>query len=307
MKKIVYPIAIIFLAVTACEKKASPVDESNAIITLNNAGPNFVVSDITVNPKDSIFFSYNVSSQVDMGFVGIQKNPTGQIAFVVRDTMTTTSKNNYSAVKRLAADSIAGSYVYHIVAHNARGVYIGHKAVIVTVKADYNYFTYRFLRVPDSTAKSNTCYMAATNGELYSFTTGASKSAEIDFGMLFDTTGKSTPAITTDDAKFSIYALSATQQQLNFYDISSWTKNATIFKKVTAPAFNTLTSAGAIRTGNNTNLASGTSNKITQLVSGNMVAFKTVSGKQGVLLVNFVNGNDESQPSYINVDVKIEK
>lgn len=305
MKNIII-ISLAALTFASCEKKVDPVDGSNANITLNNAGSNFVVADITVNPKDSINFSYTVSSDQDMGFVSIQKNPVNQTAFVFRDTMTAATKNNYSAVKRMIADSANGSYIYHIVAHTNKGVYIGHKAVVITVKSDYDYYTFRTLMVPDSTAKVNTCYMSAAKGLVYSYTTGAANSADIDFGLYYDTTFTAS-ASTTDDLRFSLYALSAAQPQLSYYDISTWTKNATVLKKVTSPAFNTLTSAGAIRTACNTNLASGTSNKITQLVAGNMVAFRTAAGKRGVLLVNYGNGSSPAKESFLNVDVKIER
>ncbi len=161
-------------------------------------------------------------------------------------------------------------------------------------------------QVPDTTAKTNTCYLAATTGDLYSYTTGAANSAKIDLGIYFDTTGRASSSA-TDDLKFCVYALSAAQPQLAFYDISTWTKNATIMKKATSPAFNTLTSGGALRSAGITNLASGTANKITQLVANNQVFFKTSTGKVGCMLVNFVNGDSPSKESYINVDVNIEK
>jgi hypothetical protein len=306
MKKIIIPIVVAIVALTSCEKKVDPVDGSNATVTLRNSGAGFVVDNVTVNPNDSIFFDYTVASSQDMGFVSIQKNPVNQTAFVLRDTMTTATKNSYTAVKRLRADSINGSFIYRIVAHTKTGVYIGHKDVIVTTKSDFDYFTYRFLQVPDTTDKKNTCYMSASKGLVYSYTTGSANSADIDFGLYYDTTFAASSS-TTDDLRFSLYALSAPQSQLSYYDITTWTKNATVLKKVTSPAFNTLTSAGAIRTACNTNLASGTSNKITQLVAGNMVAFRTVAGKRGVMLINFANGSSPAKDSYVNVDVKIER
>ncbi len=304
MNKIIYLIFAVVLLTTACKKQTDPIDVSNATITLQNAGTGFVVDNITVNPNDSIFFSYTVTSNKDMKFVSIQKNPTNQTAFIVRDTLTTTQKNNYTAVKRLRADSINGSAIYHIVAHDKDGKYIGHKALVVTTKSDYDYYTFRLLQVPDSTAKTNTCYMDATKGIMYSYTSGTTKSADIDFGLMYDTTGKASSS-TTDDLRFCLYALSAPQGQLPYNDISTWTKNATIMKKITSPTFTTITSGGLIKTTCNTNLTSGTTNKITQLVAGNMVAFRTASGKQGILLVNFANGNNENATSYLNVDVKI--
>lgn len=294
------------IMLSACQKKVTSVDGSNAVVTLKNEGNKYVTDNITVNPKDSLYFSFTITSGMDMKYVSIQKNPVNQTAFVVRDTLTAANKNSYSATKKLVADSANGSYVYRIVAHNASGSYIGHKDIVVTVNPDFNFFTYRFLRVPDTTAKTNTCYLAATTGEVYSYTTGAAKSSLIDFGVMYDTTGAGTTS-TTDDLKFCVYALSAAQPQLSYYDISTWTKNATIMKKATAPAFSTLLSAGGLRSAAVTNLSSGTTNKVTQLVANNLVFFKTATGKAGCMNVVFVNDAGTTKDSYINVDVKIEK
>jgi len=290
----------------ACVEKVNPVDTNNATVTLANLGPNYITENVTVNPKDSLFFSFTITSDMDIRYVGIQKNPVNQTAFLVRDTLSSANKNSYTITKRLRADSINGDYVYRIAAHNATGIYIGHKDIIVTVKADFSFYTYRFLRVPDTTAKTNTCYLAATTGNLYSYTTGAANSATIDFGFYYDTTGTLTP-VATDDLKFCVYSLSAAQPQLAYYDISTWTKNVTILKKAASPAFNTLTSGGALRSAGITNLASGTLNKITGLVANEQVYFKTAAGKVGCMLVNFISGSSPAKESYINVDVKIEK
>jgi hypothetical protein len=306
MKKIITGSVLMLILLNSCQKKVDPVDGNNANVTLVSGGTNYVTGDVTVNPKDSLLFSFTISSNTDMKYVSIQKNPVNQTAFLVRDTLTSANKNSYTAVKRFAADSANGNYLYRIVAHNAAGVYIGHKDIVVSVKADFNFYTYRFLQVPDTTDKKNTCYLAAGTGTVYSYTSGAANSAAIDMGFYFDTTGVGT-ASTTDDLKFSVYSLSAAQPQLSYYDISSWTKNATIMKKVSSPAFNTLLSGGSLRSAGVTNLSSGTTTKITQLVSGNLVYFRTAAGKNGCMQVNFVNGNDASKASYINVDVKIEK
>jgi len=306
MKRYIAACALMMVLFSACEKKVDPVDGNNATITLVNAGTNYVTEDITVNAKDSIFFSFNVTSNIDMGFVSIQKNPVNNTAFLLRDTLNSTNKNSYSAVKRLRADSINGSFIYRIVAHTRAGVYIGHKDIIVTTKPDFDYFVSRTLMVPDTTAKVNGCYMAAKTGTVYSYTTGAANSAAIDFGLYYDTTGTAS-TITTDDLKFCVYSLSAPQPQLSYYDISSWTKNVTIMKKASSPAWNTLTSGGALRSAGITNLSSGTLTKITQLVSGNLVFFKTAAGKVGCMQVFYTNGSSPAKESYISVEVKIER
>jgi hypothetical protein len=302
MKKYILGIALAAFLINACTKKVDRVDTNNATVSLTNAGANFVSGDVTVNPKDSIFFSFTITSDRTMKYVGIQKNPVNQTAFLVRDTLTAANKNSYTVIKRLRADSANGPYLYRIVAHDTAGVYIGHQDIIITVKPDFNYYTVRVLQVPDTTAKTNTCYMAASTGNVYSYTTGAASSAAIDFGFYYDT------AVAN---KFSVYALSAAQPQLSFYDITSWTKNATIMKKAAAPTFASLLSAGGLRSAASTNLASGASGKVvglsTTTAGNNQVFFMTAAGKAGCMQVNYINGTDGAKATFMNVDIKIEK
>ena len=133
MKKYIITAAVAIALFSACQKKVDPVDGSNATITLNNAGAKYVTENITVNAKDSIFFSFTITSNTDMKYVSIQKNPVNQTAFLVRDTLSATDKNSYTTVKKFAADSANGDWVYRIVAHDQVGNYIGHKDIIVTV------------------------------------------------------------------------------------------------------------------------------------------------------------------------------
>ncbi|WP_291911858.1 hypothetical protein [Chitinophaga sp. CB10] len=304
IKKYLVSAVCILGIFSACEKEADPVDGNYATVTLNGGGK-AVTGDVAINPGDSITFDFTITTQRPMAFVGIQKNPVNHTAFLVRDTLKTAT-TTYSASKTLKADTINGSYLYRIVAHDSSGTYIGSKDLVITVNPDFYYYTVRVLRVPDTTGKTNPCYMAATTGETFSYTTGAANSAKIDFGIMFDTTGLASPS-TTDDLRFCLYALSAPQGQLPFYDLGSWTKNNTIMKKATSPAFNKLLSGGDLRAAARTNLASGTTSKVTQLAAGNLVFFKTASGKAGCLSVNYVNGNSPAASSFMNVDIKIER
>jgi hypothetical protein len=314
MYKYFFSITTIFLLVfTACKKKVEPLDSSNASVTLASAGTGYITDDIIVNPGDSIFFRYSVTSDKPMKYVSIQKNPVNHNAFLRRDTLAGIGATSHSGEKRFKSDTTNGDYIYRIVAHDVNGVYIGHKDVKVTTKPDFNYFTFRVLQVPDSTAKTNNCYMAATTGNLYNYTNGAAASASIDFGIYYDTTGKaSTP--TTDDSLFVAYALTSPQPSLSNltnYDITSWTKNATIMKRGTSPAFSTLLSAGGLRSAAVTNLTTGARNKVTGLTTGQLLYFRTASGKAGCMQINFSSVTTYNtivgKESYINVDVKIEK
>jgi hypothetical protein len=300
MKK--YNISVILLliamvALISCEKKVDPIDDTFTVqVNFKNSGPGFLTSNVEVNPKDSIFFDFNLTSEKDVSWIEIKKNDTRIDTF----KMTPATSRNFSKTVRYRADSSAGSYSYRILAYNSMGVYLGDggKLIVVTVKPDFDFYSYRFLYVPDSTAKTNKCYFATKTGQTFSYTEGAANSALIDFGYYYDT------AVAN---KHTIYALSSPQPQLSFYDISTWTKNATIFKRATTPTFANLTAGAGLRAAGLTNLASGTASKITAIASGNLIFFKTAAGKYGAIDIRFIEGASANKTTYINVDVKIEK
>jgi hypothetical protein len=312
MKKYISASIITIILFSACQKKVDTVDGSYATVTLDNAGSKFVTDNITVNAKDSIFFSFNITSNKDMKYVSIQKNPVNQTAFLVRDTLLPTNKNNYSAVKKFAADSINGDWLYRIVAHDLSGNYIGHKDIIVTVKADFVYWSYRFLSLPDSSAKINKCYFSTSDGKSYSYSDGVGISNLIDFGYFYDTTKiLAGSPLTLKPKGHTIYTLPNIITPFAHYDISTWTKNATLLKPSTLTSLSTITSAGAIRTACIAALTSGTVTRYSQLDKSATVSdltsqaflFKTVTGKYGLMLINFTSNSS----SNINIDVKIEK
>jgi hypothetical protein len=316
MKKYILTAIVITSLLTACEKKVVPVDGSNATVILKNSGAKFVTDNIVVNGKDSLFFDFTITSSADMKYVSIQKNPVNQTAFLVRDTLSDANKNSYSAIKKFAADSINGDWVYRIVAHDKVGNYIGHKDIMVTVKTDFVFWSYRFLKVPDSVAKTNKCYFSTSDGKSYSYSDGATISNLIDFGYFYDTTRvlAGSPA-TLKPKGHTIYALNNTITPFAHYDISTWTKNATLLKPSALTNLSTITSAGAIRTACVTALNSGTVTRYSQLdksatatdLTATVILFKTATGKYGLMTVNFTNTNDGLSGAFINIDVKLEK
>ena len=200
-----------------------------------------------------------------------------------------------------------------LLARNEKAVFMGDggKEFTVTVKSDFNFWSYRILQVPDTTNKTNKCYYSTTDGEIYSYTSGTANSAKIDFGYYWDTTGRLTTS-TTDDLKHTIYSLGTAQPQLGFYDISSWTKNTTLLKKMpTSVNFVTgLTSAGAIQTLIGGNMTSGTASKVSTVSTtggSNVIGFKTAAGKFGAILIRYVNGDNPNATTQIEVDVKVQK
>lgn len=309
MKKYITGLLFVTIAFTACQKKVDPIDTFFVTVDYRNSGPKFVTSDVTVNPKDSIYFDFTISSPNPMTYVEIQKNGTRI------DTFRLNSSNNtsFSRVVGYRADSAAGSYTYRVLGRNDRATFMGDggKEFTVTVAPDFNFWSYRILAVPDTVAKTNKSYYSTVDGKTYSYSEGAAASGTIDFGYYWDTTGRGTPA-TGDDLKHTIYSLSSPQPQLGFYDISSWTKNVTLLKKMPSSVnfVNGLTSAGAIQTLIGGNMASGTAAKVTTVsTSGgsNVIGFKTAAGKFGAILIRYLNGDSPAKETQIEVDVKVQK
>ena len=309
MKKIIFGSLLLGLILSACEKKVEPVDSFDVTVDYRNTGAKFLTGDVTLNPKDSIYFDFTISSPTDMSYIEIQKNGTRIDTF----RLNSTNNRSFSLIKGYRLDSIPGTYSYRVLARDARAVFMGDggKMFTVTITPDFNFWSYRILQVPDSVAKTNKAYYSSTEGKVYSYTEGGANSAKIDFGYYWDTTGRSTTS-TTDDLKHTIYSLSAAQPQLGFYDISSWTKNVTLLKKMpTSVNFVTgLTSGGAIQTLIGGNMNSGTSSKVTTVsttAGSNVIGFKTAAGKFGAILIRYVNGDSPSPTTQIEVDVKVQK
>lgn len=311
MKKYIIVIVAAAMSFAACEKKVDPVDTFDVTVEYKNSGANFVTANKTVNPKDSIFFDFTIASpNADMSFIEIQKNGTRLDTFRLN---TAASKRSFSFVKGYQADSIPGSYTYRVLARDEKAIFMGDggKEFTVMVTPNFDFWSYRILQVPDTINKTNKSYYSTSDGKLYSYTDGAANSAKIDFGFYWDTTGRATPS-TTDDLKHTIYSLNAPQPQINFYDISSWTKNNTLLKKMPASVnFVTgLTSSGSIQTLIGGNMTSGTSSKITTVNTtggNNVIGFKTAAGKFGAILIRYLNGDSPNATTQIEVDVKVQK
>jgi hypothetical protein len=299
MKKYLIGSFAIVLLFTACTKKVDPVDTYRVQVEYRNGAKN-LTGDITANPKDSIYLDFTITSPRDMAYVEIQRNGTRIDTFRL-----STDKRSFSLRKGYQVDSSAGDYTYRVLARDQRAIFMGDggKEFTVTVLPDFDFWSYRILAVPDTTAKTNKCYYSTKDGKTYSYTEGSAVSGSIDFGYYYDTTTAN---------KHTFYALSAAQPQLNFYDISSWTKNATIFRKMpTSVNFVTgLRSAGAINTLIKNNMTSGTGSKVTTLstsAGSNVIGFRTVTGKYGAILVRFVNRDSPANGTTIEVDVKVQK
>ncbi len=306
MKKYILGMLSATVLLASCEKKVDPVDTFNVTVEYRSGGAKYVTGDVTVNPKDSIYFDFTITAPEDMSFIEIQKNFARVDTFRLNNA---TNKRTFTMVKGYLIDSLPGDYTFRVLARNAQAVFIGDggKQFKVTVATNFNFWSDRLMKVPDTTEKVNKSYYSISEGKTYSYTEGNSNSTLIDFGYYWDTTGRGT-ASTTDDLKHTIYALNATQNQLGFYDIASWTKNATVFKRLTNVNFvSQLTSSGAIQTLIGGQMTSGTTTKIDKVVGGNVIGFKTAGGKFGAILVRRITGDSPGKTTEMEIDVKVQK
>lgn len=296
-----------FLAIftAGCEKKIEPIDSYKVTVDYAAMNTYSVVANKAVNPNDSIQFDFTVTSVEPMTYIEIQKNGVRVDTFRVAD-----GKTSFSGSKGYRIDSIPGDYTWRVLARNAQATFLGdgYKQFTLTVTPDFDFWSARLIAVPDTTAKTNACYFSTIDGMMYSYSTIGSNSGKIDFGYYFDTTGMST----TSGNGHTFYALSAPQGQIPYYDISSWTKNATIFKKMpTSVNFvSGLTSGGAINTLIKNNMTSGTTasvNKLATSAGNNVIGFKTVNGKYGAILVRRIIGNSPARTTQLEIDVKVQK
>lgn len=330
MKKNIFLVCMSVMLISmlaGCSKNAAIPNFNTIAVTFNNAGPKYVTSDITVNPKDSIQFSYTVTSPTRMQYVYLMKNGSA----VASDTLKTGSKLSFTAIKKLVADTAAGPFTYQVVARDTAGVYLGGSGPItVTTTADFNYYINRTLFVPDTTNKTNPCYIDLADGKVFSYkdvsANVTTNSSLIDLGYYFNTDSIYVKKVKTV-VGHTIYALNITPplpSQISFYDISTWTQNATQIKIAAAPTFASLLSGGGIKAGGILNLKTGASNNfpsyvkngtMTQtvndsfvpLASGNVIWVKTVGGKYAAIQIDYINQNSAVHGTFMTVDVKIQK
>ncbi|MEO6520956.1 MAG: hypothetical protein ABIN91_04715 [Mucilaginibacter sp.] len=328
MKKrsiIYYVAALLVTMATSCVKVIDKFNSNNLTGQFNAAGPKYLTADVTVNGKDSIQFSYTGTATKPIAYVQLQKNGT----FVTSDSIKTGDRMSFSINKKLIADTAAGSYIYKVVAYDANSIYIGSSTTItVTTTPDFYYYTNRKLFAPDTTSKSNPCYINLATGTTYSYNdvTSGNLSAKVDLGYFFNTdiinTGTvAAPVLTPVGHTFYAPSSTPTASQRTFYDVSTWTKNATQISIASTPTFATLLSGGGLKTGATaalkaaTNLSMPTytpgvgvqSPAFKPIVAGNIIYFKTAAGKYGAINIIYINQGNPTPKTYVLFDYKIQR
>jgi hypothetical protein len=291
----------LIIVVFGCKKIDIP-NSNKVTVTFANPGANYVTENITVSPNAVIKFNFTITSESEMETVFIIKNLTE-----ISKEAVVTNKTSFTSDKTFAADAAPGVYTYRFLAKDKAGVYMGERKLTITVTNDndYNFYTVKKLLVPDTTAKVNPTYYSLSTNEAFSYTIGATKSNLIDFGYFWDPTLTGSPAVPKGH---TIYALNLTPipAPLSIYDISTFTKNATLLKVITSPTFANLNSSTLLQSTGVSQLASGTSTSIIQAV-GKTILFKTVAGKYGALQISYGNQENPNKSTFVVFDIKIQK
>ncbi|MCH5720278.1 hypothetical protein [Niabella hibiscisoli] len=251
------------------------------------------------------------SPDADMYQIALYKTGATSPALKIPITDAAQRRTFSGKFKLYAKDLGAGTTSYRIWAYDKDGVYLGDggKLISITVTPDLLFFTNRRIYVADSMDKTDECYLSISDGKLYSYTTAASHSATIDLGSFTrkDTVRNASGAVTSVTVNNYFYSLSSDPLPFGHYDISSWTKRATLFS---APA------TGSIADFNN-NLNTGAKilaaaktktinlkNITTALAANQLIYFKTPEEKYGVIFVHAL-AVDYRDHRYTQVSYKI--
>ncbi|SMC39926.1 hypothetical protein SAMN04488524_0178 [Pedobacter africanus] len=306
--KYLYLATIAGLIFTSCKKETTNIFNmfDDVKVTYHSNSPYAVTDYKELNPGDSVYLEYTIeSAKKDMYAVAIFETSA---AIPTKIMLKDNERRSYSGVVKLKMNTRVGKISYRIWALDKSGVYLGdgYKTITLDVKSDYNYWAGRELKIPDTLEKMNNCYYALSTGELFSYTSGATNSDKIDMGLFrVPVTEATTGRIT--GYKYDVYALNSNPLPFTAYDISSWTKRATLFaapKTGQASAFLNLRTGEQIITAGKSAKPTLTRTN-TGLIAGSLFYFLTPEGKYGAIYVNSIETNNVGKAVFMNVDVKV--
>jgi hypothetical protein len=291
-------LIIVIICFSSCKKK----DDvnifnmfSDVTVTYHANGPYAVTDYKEVNSGDSVYLDYTIES-ANKGMYAVNVFEAGAAIPFIKIPLNASQRKSYSNIVKLKMNSKVGRTSYRIWALDSAGVYMGdgYKTITIDVKANYKYWSSRNLYVPDTLGKSNKCYLSLTTGDTFSYTEGLANSAKIDLGYAFNGT-------------HTIYALNASPLPFLPYDVSAFTKKATLFaaaKTNQGSAFLNLRTGEQIVSAAKS--AKPTLKSVPSLAAGSLFYFQTAEGKYGAFYVNYVTQSNSTNGVFMNVDIKIE-
>ena len=308
------------LAIASCKKESQNIFNMFTDVNVTYHGDHpFSVTDYKLeNDGDSVYIDYTITSAkedmytVTVEVVGVAGN-NGQNPVRTNNLVTDDSeRRSYSRTLKLKAQR-DGKTSYRIYALNEFGTYIGdgYKKVTVEANPSYTLIANRRIYAPDTVPGVNASFYSLLRGEAFSYTNGQANSADIDFGIWRREDPRPAQAGTFI---YNYYSTSAPTNPFPLYDISTWTKRATLFSNPITNATNTfllnLISSSIIETEAKKSTINVRSTNFTTwqagLAAGSMVYFLTPEGKYGAILVTAVSRDYEGRP-FLNINVKMQK
>ncbi|WP_421938483.1 hypothetical protein [Pedobacter sp.] len=303
-------IAGLTLSLTACKKTAPNIYNmfNDVSVTFKADYPLSIVDYKNINDGDSVYLSFNITSaKEDMAAVCVRRE--GQEAPVLQINLPDNAdKRSYTGIYKFVASRV-GESKYRVYALNKQATYIGdgYKSVSFNVIPNFTLIANRRIYLPDSVSQDIASYYSIKLGESFSYANGKNVSADLDFGIY------RTPA-TLNDANaiggywYHIYSLSASPLFFNKFDISSWTKRATLFSGQANDAStfnNNLVSGSTIQSvvgAKTINLKETPRTSAGSIKVGSVVYFKTPEGKLGA--VHFKQISSDNGRLYFAINVK---
>lgn len=307
-------IAGVAISLTGCKKNASNIFNmfDDVSVTFKADHPLSIVDYKDINDGDSVYLSFDITSaKEDMAAVCVRRE--GQESPVLQINLPdNANKRAYTGVYKFKVNRV-GESKYRVYALNKQATYIGdgYKSVSFNVRPNFTLVANRRIFLPDSVSLDLPSYYSIKLGESFSYANGKNVSADLDFGIY------RTPA-TLNDANaiggywYHIYSLSASPLFFNKFDISSWTKRATLFSaqaQSDASVFNNnLVSGSTIQTivgAKTITLKETPRNSAGSIKVGSVIYFKTPEGKLGAIHFKQISA-DYNGKLYFAINVKVQ-
>lgn len=288
-------IGIGMLFITSCTKDSSnPEPQLPTIQFIGGTG--YTSTDVTVTAGSPLKFGINAFSNTSTNTKLVNFTITrvfNNIPSVVLDS--TINTNTYSVTLNTSASSVAGAenIIFKITDKNNNSASVN---VIITTTPGAGPITTWTQKIIGAQANITGSSFASTNGNIYTLANAKTNSVLIDWVYFYGASNLATLACPADPDAQSIFN-NATN------GIQTWTtKNLTLFKKVTSGiVWSDITDDSVIVT----ETASGVDKtKMSQLATGDILAFIAASGKKGLIKVDAIAPNSDGT---ITVSVKVQQ
>jgi hypothetical protein len=296
MKKLTYVfLALLFAGATftmSCKKSSSTVvGPSLHLLT----GSGYISSNVSVQEATSLLFGISATAgdgKLTRCFV--QRTSQGK-AKTAKDTTISVTSFNYD-LHAFALASV-GTETWTFTIYDSNGGSAATSLTITTTlpnpSGPINTYSTKIMGAQISSSGN---FFASSNGTVYLLADAKTNSALIDWAYFYDAINQGTLAAPTDTAAIAAYNNGAN-------GIPNWSvRNATLFKLVTVPYFWTdIVNDSIIVIENKSGV---TLSKINNLSVGNLIAFKTAAGKEGMIRVDALTPDVTGT---ITIDVKVQQ